>query len=870
MPGLQDITYSDVEDDVGAETDFNNLETSITVSPIPTSRVHKDHHVTQIIGDLSSTTQTRSMTKVVKDQDLSWIKAMQEELLQFKIQKVWILVGLSYGKRAIGTKWVFRNKKDERGVVVRNKERLVVQGHTQGEEIDYEEVFAPVARIEAIRLFLAYASFMGFMVYQMDVKSTFLYGTIEEEVYVCQPPGFKDPDHPDKVYKVVNVLYGLHQSPRAWYNTLANYLLENGFQRGKLDQTLFIKRQKGDILLVQIYVDAIIFGATNKDLCKSFEKLMKDKFHMSLMGELTFFLGLQVKQKKDGIFISQDKYIAKILRKFGLKKGKSASTPIDTEKPLLKDPDGKDVDVHTYRSMIGSLMYLTSTKPDIMFACKKQTVVATSSTEAEYVAAASCCVQVLWIQNQLLDYRFKEAKVDESAQDQGRQAESQAEIYKIDMDHANKVLSIQEDETEPAEVQEVVDVVTTTKLIIEVVTAASETITAASSTIKFSKSLTASAIITTVEAQVPAATTTTLTAAPARVAAAPSRRRKGVDEAIDHVERKAKEDPAVKRYQVLKRKPQTEVQARKNMMMYLKNVAGFKMDSFKGMSYDDIRLIFEAKFNSNVAFLLKIKEQIKEDENRALQKINETPAVRASKRRKEDLEALWSLVKERFSTTKPKNFSVDFLLVTLGAMFEKPDIHSQIWKIQRTVHGPAKVKGWKLLESCGVQIITFTSTQLILLVERKFRKNSKVTQGFILVVLDLIQGMTNYRYWLQITSSSWSFVSGTSLTQWTISSISTVPNWSSSIGSESFWPSILLLTKIIRAIVTDVLVVVASLRFRSSNFPSILHGDLPIKTSMSFLLFGISLIELSTFAIVAVCVSRAAAILSTTSFLMEA
>nr|GEU94673.1 hypothetical protein [Tanacetum cinerariifolium] len=351
IPELKDITYSHDEDDVGVEADLSNLETSITVSPILTTRVHKDHLVSQIIGDLFSTTQTRSMTRVDKDQgglsqmfnddfhtcmfacflsheepkrvhqafkDSSWIKAMQEELLQFKMQKVWVLVDLPYGKRAIGTKWVFKNKNDERGIVVRNKARLVAQGHTQEEGIDYEEVFAPVARIEAIRLFLAYASFMGFMVYQMNVKSEFLYEIIEKEVYVCQPPGFEDPDHPDKVYKVVKALYGLHQAPRAWYETLANYLLDNGFQRGKIDQTLFIKKQKGDILLVQIYVDDIIFGATNKDLCKSFEKLMKDKFQMSSIGELTFFLGIQVKQKKDGIFISQDKYVAEILRKFGL------------------------------------------------------------------------------------------------------------------------------------------------------------------------------------------------------------------------------------------------------------------------------------------------------------------------------------------------------------------------------------------------------------------------------------------------------------------------------------------------------------------------------------------------------------------------
>nr|GEX29294.1 xylulose kinase-1 [Tanacetum cinerariifolium] len=241
-----------------------------------------------------------------------------------------------------------------------------------------------------------------------------------------------------------------------------------------------------------------------------------------------------------------------------------------------------------------------------------------------------------------------------------------------------------EHETEPAEVQEVVDVVTTAKLITKVVTAASETITAASIN------------ITAVEAQVPAVT---LTVAPARVTAAPSRSRKGLaelnknidwDEAIDHVKKKAKEDPSMKRYQVLKRKPQTEAQARKNMIVYLKNVAGFKMDYFKGMSYDDICPIFEAKW----LFYKRQKKRLK-------------------KKRAD-------LVKERFSTTKPKNFYDDFLLVTLGAMFEKLDIHAQIWKNQRSVDGPAKVKGWKLLESCGVQIITFTTTQLILLVERKY------------------------------------------------------------------------------------------------------------------------------------------------------
>ncbi|GJZ33134.1 uncharacterized mitochondrial protein-like protein [Tanacetum coccineum] len=201
----------------------------------------------------------------------------------------------------------------------------------------------------------------------MDVKSDFLYGKIEEEVYVCQPLGFEDPDFPDRVYKVEKVLFGPHQAPRAWYETLSTYLLDNGFQRGKIDKTLFIKRVKSDILLVQVYVDDIIFGSTKKSLCTEFEKMMHKKFQMSSMGELTFFLGLQVKKKEDGIFISQDKYVTKILNFFGFSDVKTASTPMETHKPLLKDADGKDVDEHLYRSMIGSLMYLTSSSLDIMF-----------------------------------------------------------------------------------------------------------------------------------------------------------------------------------------------------------------------------------------------------------------------------------------------------------------------------------------------------------------------------------------------------------------------------------------------------------------------------------------------------------------------
>ncbi|GJT32132.1 putative ribonuclease H-like domain-containing protein [Tanacetum coccineum] len=216
-------------------------------------------------------------------------------------------------------KWVYKNKRDERGVVVRNKARLVAQGYTQEEGIDYDEVFAHVVRIEAIRLFLAFASFMGFIVYQMDVKSAFLYGTIDEEVYVSQPSGFVDPDHPKKVYKVVKALYGLHQAPRAWYATLSTFLEKHGYKRGTIDKTLFIKRDKKDIMLVQVITS-----------CRT------------------------KKSRKIGIFISQDKYVAEILKKFDLVNVKTAITPMETKVALTKDEEAVDVDVHLYRSMIGT------------------------------------------------------------------------------------------------------------------------------------------------------------------------------------------------------------------------------------------------------------------------------------------------------------------------------------------------------------------------------------------------------------------------------------------------------------------------------------------------------------------------------------
>nr|GEY34550.1 putative ribonuclease H-like domain-containing protein [Tanacetum cinerariifolium] len=510
---------------------------------------------------------------------------MMKKML-FKMQKVWVLVDLPKGKRAIGSKWVFRNNKDERGIVTRNKARLVAQGHTQEEGIDYNEVFAPIARIKAIWLFLAYASFMGFMVYQMDVKSAFLYETIKEEVYVCQTLGFEDPDYPDK----------------------------NGFQRGKIDQTLFIKKQKGDILLVQVYMDDIIFGSTNKELCKSFKKLMKGKFQISSMGELTFFLGLQVKQKDDGIFISQDKYVAKILRKFGFTDIKSASTPIEIEKPLLKDPDGEDVDVHIYSDYARASLDRKSTTEVLI--------------EAQ-----------LHISNESPLLRVNIPRCDE-------------------------------DSIEFVELMENID----------------------------------------------------------------------WNAVAEQIQEKHLNN--IEKYQSLKRKPVSIAQAKKNMIVYLKNMVGYKMEHFKGMTYDKVRPIFEREYNK-VQTLFKPDKDVEEPQKKRVTKekllhesLKKLKAVEVSVFvfkveaihvkyplidweihsegskfywkiirvggiieayqsfedmfkgfDREDLDALWRLVKEKFSTAVPTVDKEKALYVELKRLFE-PDTDDVMWKLQRYMHYP--------------------------------------------------------------------------------------------------------------------------------------------------------------------------------------
>ncbi|GJX06279.1 retrovirus-related pol polyprotein from transposon TNT 1-94 [Tanacetum coccineum] len=273
------------------------------------------------------------------------------------------------------------------------------KGYAQKEGIDFEESFAPVARLEAVRLFIVYAAYKSFTVYQMDVKTTFLYGPLKEEVYLNQPDGFVDPYYLDKVYRLKKALNGLKQAPRAWYDELSNFLVSKGFSKGFIDPTMFITKHGEDILLVQIYVDDIIFGSTNPKLSKRFGKLMHSKFDMSMMGELKFFLGIQIHQSPRGIFINQAKYAQEILK----------SMETSFELTAFSDSDHAGC-LDSRKSTSGGIQFLGGDKL-VSWSSKKQDCTSMSSAEAEYVSLSACCAQVLWLRTQLTDYGFHFDKI---------------------------------------------------------------------------------------------------------------------------------------------------------------------------------------------------------------------------------------------------------------------------------------------------------------------------------------------------------------------------------------------------------------------------------------------------------------------------
>ncbi|XP_040370262.1 uncharacterized protein LOC112183342 isoform X3 [Rosa chinensis] len=489
-------------------------------------QVQKDHSTQDVIGNVHEGIQTRRQvaTKVSTDSALAcfltenevniniishcgfvsliepknvkealnddeWINAMHDELNQFARNDVWYLVPRLSEFNVIGTKWIFRNKSDEHGNVTRNKARLVAQGYKQVEGLDFDETFAPVARLESVRLLLAIACHLHFTLYQMDVKSAFLNGVLQEEVYVEQPQGFKDPSNPDHVYKLKRALYGLKQAPRAWYERLSTHLVSKGYIQGSIDKTLFIKRDNKHVMIAQVYVDDIIFGSTSDSYVKEFTNIMESEFEMSMCGELNYFLGLQVRQLKTGMFLCQTKYAENLVKKFGLEYAKAVTNPMSTSVKLTEDLTGKSVDQTLYRSMIGSLLYLTASRPDISYSVgvcarfqanpkeshleavkriiryvsgtatcgvyftfdsnieiagysdadwggnlkdrkstsggcffignnmvawhsKKQNCISLSTAEAEYVAAGSCCTQMLWMKQMLRDYGFSQGTKD--------------------------------------------------------------------------------------------------------------------------------------------------------------------------------------------------------------------------------------------------------------------------------------------------------------------------------------------------------------------------------------------------------------------------------------------------------------------------
>ncbi|CAM8916946.1 unnamed protein product [Rhodiola kirilowii] len=406
---------------------------------------------------------------------------MQEALGEFQRNDVRDLVPRPDDVNVIGTKWIFKNKSDEQGNITRNKARLVAPGYTQIEGVDFDETFAPVARLEAIRLLLALACHLKFKLFQMDVKSAFLNGLLNEEVYVAQPKGFKDPHHADHVYRLKKALYGLKQAPRAWYEHLTEFLINHGYVQRGVDNTLFVKHTRPNFIISQIYVDDIVFGSSNQKMVDKFVEQMQSKFKMSMVGEICYFLGLQVKQKADGIFISQSKFARNLIKKFDLEKATHKRTPAATHVKITKDEAGTSVDQTLYRSMIGSLLYQTASRTDIAHAVgvcaryqanpkeshlmnvkriiryvcgtpdyglwytkdtnsclvgycdadwagnaedhkstsggclllgnnlvswfsKTQNNISLSTAEAEYIAARSCCTQMLWMKQMLEEY----------------------------------------------------------------------------------------------------------------------------------------------------------------------------------------------------------------------------------------------------------------------------------------------------------------------------------------------------------------------------------------------------------------------------------------------------------------------------------
>ncbi|GJT23477.1 retrovirus-related pol polyprotein from transposon TNT 1-94 [Tanacetum coccineum] len=392
----------------------------------------KDHPLKNIIGELARPVFTR-----LQLHEQALFCYYDAFLTADEPKKYKDALTQAYKVMVITLKWVYKVKLDELGGILKNKAQLVARGYRQEEGINFEESFALVARLEAIRIFFAFVAHMNMVVYQMDVETAFLNGNLREEVYVSQPDGFVDKDKPNHVYKLKKALYGLKQAPRTWYDMLSSFLISQDFSKGSVDPTLFIRRDGKELLLVQIYVDDIIFAASTPELCDLFSKIMCSKFKMSMMGKILFFLGLQISQSPRGIFINQSKYALESLKKYGFDSCDPVDTPMVEKSKLDEDKEGKAVDPSHYhgtvnrglwypkdssialtafadadhagcqdtrRSTSGSMQFLGDRL--ISWSSKRQKSAAISSTEAEYIALSGCCAQILWMRSQLTDYGF--------------------------------------------------------------------------------------------------------------------------------------------------------------------------------------------------------------------------------------------------------------------------------------------------------------------------------------------------------------------------------------------------------------------------------------------------------------------------------
>nr|GEX72887.1 retrovirus-related Pol polyprotein from transposon TNT 1-94 [Tanacetum cinerariifolium] len=573
-------------------------------------------------------------------------------------------------------------------------------------------------RIEAIRIFLAFASYMGFIVYQMDIKSAFLYGTIDEEVYVSQPPGFVDLKFLNKVYKVVKSLYGLHQAPRAWYATSSTLLEKSRYRRGTINKTLFIKHDKKDIMLVQVYVDDIIFGSTKKSWCDEFEELMKNSVKTA---------STPIETQKP---LVKDEEAADV---------DTASTPIETQKPLVKDEEAADVDVHLYRfnflvvniRLLNLLLHwlreLKVNAASLTLTTAKVSAPETKSTESEgfeqiidflnvssvsYALTASptictTCIKQFWTTK-------KVKTINNEVRIQALIDEKKVNIKESSIRHTLKLDNAEE------------------KGIL----------------IKVPKPLKGKAQIEQDEEfarQLKAKLNTDI----------------NWNAVMEQVTRSERLNDAVMKYQALKRKSLTEAQARKNMIIYLKNMAGFKMNYFKGMTYSEIRPLFEKHFNYNQSFLEEVNKEVtlpvKEVEVEAHKRECENLKKKVTKNQKMneeagDLKSHLQIVanddddddvyteatplaskmpivdyKIHFERNKPyfKIIRADgnhMLFLSFGTLlknFNREDLET-LWKLVKKRYGLAKVKSWKLFESVGVHCITFSTTQMVLLVEKRY------------------------------------------------------------------------------------------------------------------------------------------------------